>query len=110
MINALVGVESTLNKMLEIKFRKNYPKLWNQTSAILIDINFRNRKFLHKDFIEYDTKSDDGTYYNLSSGMLIQLVFIGNKGIPFCTIRRWTPGKANYYAEQLGKDFEIKYI
>lgn len=43
--------------------------------------------------LEYDTKTVDGDYYNLRNGKYIQLVFIGNKGIPFCTIR---PARARF--------------
>ncbi len=38
------------------------------------------RDELHKDLIEYDTKTKDGKYFPLDSAHYLQLVFIGNKG------------------------------
>ena len=40
------------------------------------------------------------------SGKYIQLVFIGDKRIPFCTIR---PAWPEYYESAIGEVFEIRY-
>ena len=37
----------------------------------------------------------------------LQLVFRGNKMIPFCTIRRETKEKALYYRDKIGQEFEV---
>ena len=90
-----------------IKFSHDYQKLWGQCHARLIEVNITEKKHLHPDLIEYDTNYGGG-YYKLPDGKLIQLVFLGDKGIPFCTIRRWTPEKEKYYQSQIGKIFIVE--
>ena len=98
--------------MNRIKFSENYPKLWNQTRAVLLNVLLIEKEEfpLNKDLIEYDTKNCNGTYYSLPKTKYIQLIFLGNKRIPFCTIRRWTPLKYEYYFGQQKLDFEIEII
>jgi len=66
------------------------------------------------ELLEYDTKKADGTYYKLKTGDYIQLVFIGNFGIPFCTIRskrnRYAEDKEVYYSQFIGENFTIEII
>jgi len=99
--------------MAEIKFAHDYPKLWKQTEARLIESRTINGKNLHKDLIEYDTKFivdeevNSVDYYQLPKSELIQLIFLGNNGIPFCTLRRYTPDKEVYYHRLIGYDFKI---
>lgn len=94
--------------MNKIKFSHNYPKLWNQTEAKLCAVlPMMINKDTPKDLLEYDTKIKDGEYYELKHGSYIQLVFVGNKGIPFCTIRNHNPGKAGYYISKVGQDFVL---
>jgi len=92
----------------KISFSHNYPKLWGQNTARLIYVCVINRKSLPPELIEYDTKTEKGTHYELPNGKLIQLVFLGNKGIPFCTLRRFTETKLEYYKDLLGEVFEVK--
>lgn len=93
-----------------IKFSNNYPKLWGQKNAKLVFIEhiFEENFPLNKDLIEYDTKTSEGKYYPLPRGDYLQLIFIGNKRIPFCTIRRYTPEKYAFYNSKLYEHFEIK--
>jgi hypothetical protein len=95
--------------MNKIKFSSDYPKLWGQKSAILLNVLLieKNEFPLDKDLVEYDTKNCDGTYYPLPKNKYIQLVFLGNKRIPFCTIRRFTEEKYKYYFYNQKTDFEI---
>ena len=53
--------------MNQIKFSKEYPKLWGQTTAILLAIKFIEPKDfpLNQDLLDYDTKAIDGSYYPL---------------------------------------------
>ena len=44
----------------------------------------------------------------LPKGKLIQLFFIGNECIPFCTIRSYTPEKFLYYHGWLHTTFKIE--
>jgi len=94
--------------MDKIKFSHNYPKLWNQDMGYLIEVKMIKFKDITKNLIEYDTKNSNGGYYKLTRGKLIQLFFIGDEGIPFCTIRRYTPEKFMYYFERLNTLFKIE--
>lgn len=114
--------------MPQIRFSHNYPKLWGQTTAKLIAIEFLDAKEVqkNKDLLEYDTRYDIGltpdgdmlydNYHLPKSGELLQLVFIGNKHIPFCTLRpryyynkaeKRTVDKMSYYEPKIGEIFDI---
>jgi len=95
---------------LTIKFSSNYPKLWNQKTATLLEIRLLQRENLRKELIEYDTKNNNGEYYQLPKGTLLQLIFVGDKGIPFCTLRRHTPAKEVYYQSHIGYMFDIVIV
>jgi hypothetical protein len=90
-----------------IKFSDDYPKLWGQKQAILLDVKCVQKKELSKDLLEYDTKTSKGEYYMLPEGLLLQLIFLGDKRIPFCTLRKQSPWKEKYYRSQVGFMFEI---
>jgi len=101
--------------IMEIKFSSDYPKLHGQTSAELLAVKpIRIDKNTPKELLEYDTKKTDGTYYKLMAGDYIQLVFLGNFGIPFCTIRskrnRYAEDKESYYKQFIGQVFEVKMV
>ena len=100
---------------MTIKFSSDYPKLHGQTSAELLAVKqIRIDKDTPKELIEYDTKKADGTYYELKTGDYIQLVFIGNFGIPFCTIRakrnRLGDDKEKYYKDHINEVFAIEIL
>jgi hypothetical protein len=95
-----------------IKFYHAHPKLWGQTSAELIDVREIN---IPGDFTrelrEYDTAYDDGEgkeYFSLPAGDYLQLIFVGNRGVPFCTLRYKTPEKERYYGSRLNCTFAIE--
>lgn len=101
--------------MPNIKFTHQYPKLHGQTSATLLAV--RELSFpqdSNTDLVEYDTTypSPHGVeYYPLPEGPYLQLIFVGNKHIPFCTIRsKWggfRKNKKEYYESCIGKTFSI---
>ena len=101
--------------MLKIKFSHKYPKLHGQTTATLLavrDLSFPKDK--NEDLIEYDTKYVGFVgkgYFPLPNGEYIQLIFVGNKHIPFCTVRPkysdFSINKKEYYEGLIGQDFEI---
>lgn len=106
--------------MQKIKFSHIYPKLWEQKKAELIAVRIFDAQAvqINKDLIEYDTKYiieeeneiEEGVYdyYPLpKEGRLIQLIFIGDKDIPFCTLRRHIDRKMEYYLSKIGEIFEI---
>jgi len=98
--------------MKEIKFSGNYPKLHGQITAELLAVKkIRIDKNTPKELLEYDTVKNDGTKYLLKTGNYIQLVFLGNLNIPFCTIRaaisRFGSDKEEYYKNLIGEIFMI---
>lgn len=106
--------------MKTIKFSHNYPKLHRQTMAELLAIkvicatDVQSTGFLI-DLWDYDTTyiSRDYIRYNYElpkKGQLIQLIFLGNKYIPFCTLRSWNPEKHEYYRAAIGETFKIEVI
>lgn len=92
-----------------IRFSHDYPKLWNQEYALLLNIKKTGVESLSRDLIEYDTKKSDGDYYQLPENCdVIILCFVGDKDIPFTTIRRYTKSKYDYYKSSVGEWFKIK--
>lgn len=98
--------------MQTIKFSSDYPKLHGQTSAELLAVrNIRIDRNTPPELITYDTVKRDGTRYPLKSGNYLQLIFIGNYHIPFCTIRSAFPDrKEEFYRKHVGDIFEIEVI
>jgi hypothetical protein len=114
--------------MQKIKFSYGYPKLWGQTTAELLDVRILNPDKLNEFLLEYDTYYVDDkdwngdmswgsdNFYAMNHGYYplnkkqkyIQLIFLGNYRIPFCTIRRFTEQKYEYYKQQIGKMFVVK--
>lgn len=115
--------------MNKIKFAHRYPKLWNQSRATLLAVRELNfPRDLNEDFILYDTKfldpagAAEGQYaagsiipgfYPLENGPYVQLIFVGDKHIPFCTVRprkgRYGD-KKEYYQAKVGQEFEIVFF
>lgn len=98
--------------MDKIFFSKDYIKLYGQTEAELLAVRkIRIDENTPKQFIEYDTVATDGSRYSLNDGNYIQLVFLGNLGIPFCTIRidefinDGCKEKYDFYSEKIGNKF-----
>lgn len=103
--------------MLTVKFSHNYPKLHNQTSAELLAVYpIRIDKNTPKELLEYDTSyldeaKGEWAHFPLPTGNYIQLVFRGNLGIPFCTIRKAFPqSKVDYYTSHLRENFAIEIV
>lgn len=110
--------------MSVIKFSHDYPKLHGQTSAELLAVRqIRIDRNSPKELIEYDTTyyvtrelSEVGLgvgtmkeHFPLPTGDYIQLIFLGNLGIPFCTIRKaYPPQKVDYYRGKVGDVFAIE--
>lgn len=100
--------------MNRIGFSHKYPKLHRQKTATLLAVReLLIPKDLNDDLLRYDTVFDDGSgkgYFPLPDGEYLQLIFIGNKHIPFCTIRsKWGvhKNKKEYYESKIGEEFEI---
>ena len=96
---------------MKISFSHDYPKLRRQVGATLISVisNVDYSEFTDE-LLEYDTiyYDDDGKhYYELKPGKYIVLVFIGEKLIPFTTIRPYNVEKSDYYKSNIGNWFDI---
>ena len=93
-----------------IGFSHRYPKLHGQTTAKLIAVEpltIDDRTPV--ELLDYDT-SYDGGRFPLEHGEHVQLVFLGNLRIPFCTIRKRKPGKdVEDYEKKIGEVYRIKY-
>ncbi|MCJ7816343.1 MAG: hypothetical protein MUP55_00665, partial [Candidatus Aenigmarchaeota archaeon] len=62
--------------------------------------------------LQYDTYWEESSgahgYYELpKKDKLLHLIFVGEKEIPFCTLRRHTPEKEKYYKELIGHNFRV---
>ena len=95
--------------MNTIRFSHDYPKLHGQTSAELLAVRpIKIDAHTPKELLDYDTAYEGGRY-PLRSGEYIQLIFLGNLRIPFCTIRSaYPPSKVAYYKQSVGKMFVIE--
>ena len=95
--------------MNSIKFSHEYSKLHGQTSAELLAVRpLKVDAHTPKELLDYDTTYEGGRY-PLRSGEYIQLIFLGNLRIPFCTIRSaYPPSKVAYYKQSVGKMFAIE--
>ena len=96
-------------KPLTIRFSHRYPKLHGQKTAKLLAVHPMESVQLHSDLIEYDTVKEDGTHYGLPTGVVIHLTFLGDKMIPFSTIRRHTDDKLEYYKTNIDRHFDIAH-
>ena len=90
--------------MKEIKFNKNYKKLHNQKTACLIQTAVVKGIDIPKDFIEYDT---DNSYKINKRATYLLLVFVGNKIIPFTTLRKLNIENVKKYIGHEGDYFDI---
>ena len=95
--------------MNSIRFSHYYPKLHGQTSAELLAVRpLKIDAHTPPELLEYDTTYESGRY-PLRSGEYLQLIFLGNLRIPFCTIRSaYPPSKVRYYRNAIGQQFKIE--
>lgn len=100
-----------------IKFSHHYPKLKGQTSGKLIGIEeliVENTDEFHK-LLDYDTvymNADIEERYPIEFGTkYMQLIFVGNYHIPFCTLRLMkNPTRVQYYFDSIGKEFDFEFL
>lgn len=96
--------------MNNIRFSHKYPKLWKQDTAELVCVRIVEMGCVGVPLTDYDTTYEDGEgigHYPLPDCRLLQLIFVGNYDIPFCTLRRWTGSKEIYYRSKVGAIFNI---
>jgi len=95
--------------MNTIKFNHNYNKLWNQKEAVLVMVSWSYKKTLPDNFIEYDTTYDGGQY-ELNDEKMIYLLFIGEDGIPFTSLRAFSESQLRHCQNQVGEYYEIEIV
>lgn len=100
--------------MKTIAFSHHYPKIHGQVQAKLIAVIPLSGREISEPLLEYDTTFVEdgvaGRFPLKKSGNYIQLIFIGDFRIPFCTIRpAWPPEKVKYYTSAIGEVFSIRY-
>jgi hypothetical protein len=107
--------------MQNVKFSHNYIKFHGVSGArdlkhldvvTLIGVQFCSSEELPLPFVKYDTEyigwfdGEPNGFYKLPEGNVIILFFFTGRGI-FCTIRRYTKQKADYYVGSLFKEFQV---
>lgn len=101
-----------------ITFSHRYPKLFDEencviSTATLLDVTLIDLEDLHPAFRSYDT--DGGRYVLPKRGAYLQLLFLKpparigylNANL-FTTLRRAAPGKHEYYASLVGREFDVR--
>lgn len=101
----LYPIGSDLSEMNVVKFDHDYTKLHGQKSGFLcwvtpflMDKNFTDEAY------QYDT---DGMYPLEKGKIYMQLVFLGDKEIPFTTYRDDTPENRAKYVGKVGQVFKF---
>ncbi len=92
-------------QMKEIKFSRNYKKLYNQKKAVLIERFIVYPEELSKEFLDFDT--DGGKYKLNMKQCYLVLYFIGDKKIPFTTLRKYNEENTSKYFNSVGEIFKI---
>lgn len=90
--------------MQEIRFNNNYKKLHNQKTAVLAQTGAIKGNTIPEDFVEYDT---DRKYKINRKGNYLYLLFIGEKMIPFTTLRKLNIENVKKYVGREGDSFNI---
>jgi len=88
----------------KIRFGHNFKKLNCEKSAELRDVILIDLEKQAKTFLEYDT---EGIYNLPRRGRYIALVFLGENGTLFTTLRKYTEKKYAYYVAHMYESFEI---
>ena len=90
--------------MKQIIFNHNFKKLHNQKKAVLIQTATIKGVNVQKEFIDYDT---DKKYKINKNEDYLFLVFVGDKMIPFTTIRKLNIKNVKKYVGYEGDYFDI---
>lgn len=99
----------------KIIFCEDFFKLWQQRKAKLLYVSVIRAETLwgNEDLIHYDTgfRNHQGKEeYSIlpKTGLLIELVFLGEREIPFISFRHFTDENLRFYQFNVGRKFEIK--
>lgn len=100
--------------MKNITFKHRYPKMCGQTSGRLVAvIPFMIDRTTPEDLMKYETTySENGKYFydRLENGRYVQLVFVGNFGIPFSDMREaWPENRVKFFFESVNQEFAFNF-
>jgi hypothetical protein len=100
--------------MKSITFKHPYPKMCGQTSGRLVAVlPIMIDRGSPDELMKYETTySEDGRYFydRLENGKYIQLVFVGNLGIPFSDIREaWPENRVRFFYESVNEEFSFNF-
>jgi len=90
--------------MKEIRFNRNYKKLHNQKKAVLIQTATVKGENIQKEFVKYDT---DFLFEFDKKETYLLLIFVGDKMIPFTTLRKLNIENVKQYVGYEGDYFDI---
>jgi hypothetical protein len=100
-------------------FEHNYVKLKGQTKARILEVNTmqiidiertNNGLWYHetryKDYSDFKKKN-----HSIDDGKYVHLIAVGNLGVPFSVLIKWTQSVEKLCRESIGEwfDIEIKY-
>lgn len=66
-----------------------------------------DKNALSKEFLEYDTKTVEGNYYNLPDNKKLMVLLLLTDNHLWTTIRTWNFDKEFYYRTIIGKSLKI---
>ncbi len=91
-----------------VKFSHDFSKLRGQKSGFLVWVDiYHVGNDMPRETKEYDT---DGKYEFKPNTDYLQLVFLGDKDIPFTTYRNDTLKNRSKYIGHIGEVFEFKVV
>lgn len=108
----------------KIEFNYNYTKLRDQKTAELVRVKIVSRTELDEEMVKIDTEHvvshpvpagqklagstiSEFKHYHLPNGSLLLLAFLGDRNIPFVSLRRFKDATWRMYKSQLNHVFEI---
>lgn len=102
-----------MSELAKIRFDNHYPKLYNQKHARLVmviqDISGEMLLKKYPDFTGWDSRRDDGRYYDIKpEENYMLLLLVGDKNIMFSTLRKQNQKNAKLYAESVGEMYKIE--
>lgn len=100
--------------MKNITFKHRYPKMCGQTSGRLVTVlPIMIDRNTPTDMVKYETTYSEGDKYfydSLPNGKYVQLVFVGNLGIPFSDIREaWPENRVKFFRESVNQEFRFNF-
>ena len=95
-----------------INLDRHYMKLYGQISARLLCVEMVSQSKLCHDFsgvdtIYYDEEAGEPKHHGYPNGLLLVLVLLGNKMIPFTITIKGSDKRLLSYEQRIGESFDI---